>query len=247
MVGNDIVDLRDPESDPRTLSPRFDERVLTRAEHERLAALPAGDGSARSPRGRERWSLWAAKEAAYKLARKQDERVIFSPVRFEVMLAPRTEVAISARHACAAHWRRSGRVRHGGSEFEVRLVEGDHFVHAVATMPGDRDGVTSGLAELEEAEAIARGSQADRVDHHVLQGEAVRRLACRALAERLDVSEESLELRKHGRVPILFARGHRVDGVDVSLSHHGELVAFASQLNRVRARWAVDRLGRIAS
>ena len=33
MVGNDIVDLRDRDSDPATLHPRFDERVF--APHER--------------------------------------------------------------------------------------------------------------------------------------------------------------------------------------------------------------------
>jgi hypothetical protein len=132
----------------------------------------------------------------------------------------------------------------------VRLVEGDHFVHAIATMPGDGGGVMSGLAELEGDDAIMPRLHADRVERHVLQSDAVRRLARRALAERLEVSEESLELRKHGRVPVLFARGRQVEGVDVSLSHHGELVAFASQLSQLsqeRAPWVVDGSGRVAS
>ena len=38
MVGNDVVDLRDPDADPATLSARFDLRVFGPDERDRLAA-----------------------------------------------------------------------------------------------------------------------------------------------------------------------------------------------------------------
>ncbi len=76
MLGNDVVDLCDRDSHPTTLHPRFDERVFTDGER---AALAASDSI-----GRERWRIWAAKEAAYKAARKLDARICFSPRRFVV-------------------------------------------------------------------------------------------------------------------------------------------------------------------
>ena len=62
MVGNDIVDLRDPQSRSESLHPRFDTRVFS--ERERRIIGEAADSE------RVRWKLWAAKEAAYKLMRK---------------------------------------------------------------------------------------------------------------------------------------------------------------------------------
>jgi phosphopantetheinyl transferase (holo-ACP synthase) len=56
LVGNDVVDLRDPENQPEAIHPRFDDRVFTWAERARI--LAAG-----SPH-RMRWVLWAAKESA---------------------------------------------------------------------------------------------------------------------------------------------------------------------------------------
>ena len=82
MIGNDVVDLLDPESLPETLHPRFDTRVFTAREREAIAASP-GDDAARA-----RWKLWAAKEAAYKLARKRRPATVFSPHRFAVEVDP---------------------------------------------------------------------------------------------------------------------------------------------------------------
>ena len=62
MVGNDVVDLRDPDADASTLHPNFDLRAF--AEPERASLVDCADA------GRERWAMWAAKEAAYKLARR---------------------------------------------------------------------------------------------------------------------------------------------------------------------------------
>ena len=65
LVGNDVVDLHDPQSQPEALHPRFDARVFSLGEREAL-------GASSSPHSL-RWSLWAAKESAYKLAKKLDE------------------------------------------------------------------------------------------------------------------------------------------------------------------------------
>ena len=58
-------------------NPRFDARVFC----ERERALIASDATQRV-----RWVLWAAKEAAYKAAKKLDRATVWAPARFEVTL-----------------------------------------------------------------------------------------------------------------------------------------------------------------
>ena len=107
MIGNDVVDLCDPEVDPAGLHPRFDAFVFSNDEREQL------DASA-DPR-RLRWVLWAAKEATYKLARKRNSTAVFAPARFCVALDSST-------------------VHHGGDCYRVSIDEQPSFVHAVATV-----------------------------------------------------------------------------------------------------------------
>lgn len=76
MIGNDIVDLDDPETDVGASHPRFEQRVFSAAER----AWIARSGAPRE----ELWTFWAAKEAAYKLLRASDPSTVFSPSTFEV-------------------------------------------------------------------------------------------------------------------------------------------------------------------
>jgi hypothetical protein len=115
-VGNDVVDLDDPETRLAGLHPRWRERVFTEVEREALQASPA--------RLRLHWALWAAKESAFKARKRLEPETVFSPRQFEVELShlPATGDAVA-----------TGRVVHGRDVFglEVRL-EGAS-VHAVAT------------------------------------------------------------------------------------------------------------------
>ena len=112
MIGNDVVDLRDADVAPRARHPRFDARVFAPPEARALESSPTPD--------RLRWALWAAKEAAFKAARKRDSGLRFSPVRFVAELeGPR------------------GRVRHGDLEFHVQLDVSEERVHALAAHVGD--------------------------------------------------------------------------------------------------------------
>jgi hypothetical protein len=144
MVGNDVVDLADPEVRGGPGHPRFDARVFSRAERCAIGASGVPN--------RLRWMLWAAKEAAYKLARKRDPLVIFSPRRFVVRLD------------ASLH----GEVSWDGGRCAVSLgVEGD-AVHAVAT-DGDALRLTSAVASA--------GATLDASD--AARALAVRRLARR--------------------------------------------------------------------
>ena len=155
---------------------------------------------------RHRWRLWSAKEAAYKLARKLDASSTFSPSRFEV------ELDRDSR----------GTVCYRGRRIAVRVLEQEGGLHALAT--------PEAAAEAELLHALVRLSPTS--SGKLLPGElsrAARLLACERIARRLGVAAEDLEVRKRGRIPELWLCDKPL-AVDLSLSHHGELVAFACAL-----------------
>ena len=197
MLGNDVVDLRDPEAWPGTIHPRFDERVFSSQER---AALAASD----SPE-QERWRLWAAKEAAHKAARQSKQSICFAPRRFRV---DGSEKKRTVELPC-------------GMRFGVEIVEELSGIHAIAVPLGME------CAQKEMTHAVERMSEID-LDKHSPQGpgRAVRRIVRERVADRLGVSAKDLEVRREARVPKLWLRGEPL-AIDLSLSHHGGLVAFA--------------------
>ena len=166
MLGDDVVDLGDPEAAPGASHPRFDARVFAAPERAWIAA-------SRAP-ALARWSLWAAKEAAYKRARRLDPAVRFHPRRFAVELD------------CEG---RRGRVRGPGGAARVRLERAGGAVHAVA------------FGSPEEEERIARGFAALAAGADPSLG--ARALAIDAVAGRLGERPEALRIERSGRVPAL--------------------------------------------
>jgi len=189
MVGNDVVDVGDAETRALALHPRFDKRVFAPSELQRIEASANGE--------RLRWSLWAAKESAYKLARRGDARTVFAPSRFVV------ELDASLR----------GRVRHVRGVYPVTVTVDDDCVHAVATLCEARD-VLAGTRRIAPGRASAPGREA-------------RALAVAAVAARLCVEAQALEITREGRIPRLRLRDGGREVALLSLSHHGRFVAYA--------------------
>lgn len=108
-VGNDVVDLRDPENQPGAIHPRFDQRAFT--ESERLHLRDAHTAH------RTRWLMWSAKEAAFKAARKLDSGVRFLPRRFAVELDGDSTAVVT----------------HRADRFRVSFTSAEDWVHAVAS------------------------------------------------------------------------------------------------------------------
>jgi len=215
MVGNDVVDLRDPRLDLRPSRDRFDARICRAAECEAIRTAP--DPS------RERWCHWAAKEASYKLLRKMAPDTIFSPIRFEVEFDP-----IARDTQAAMDFERRGRVVHGVERIDLMLHVRDGAVHALATPghPGDLaepGELVVGLLRLDDAGEITPA-------HHSL---AVRQLASAGVAERSGLPVERFTIVKRDRIPEFRFDGAPI-GLDLSLSHHGRVVAFASRMPSLR-------------
>ena len=204
MVGNDIVDLTDRDADVTTYSARFDARVFSEEERRSLRESAAPE--------RLRWRLWAAKEASYKLACQRRPATSFSPIRFRVSL----ESATSAIEESEGRLR--GRVQHPDECCRVEIFEGPQWVHAIAIPDGEDFGrVMHSIERLKGASAKDPGSR---------PSEAVRDLACMSVARRLALPSESLRVERVGRIPEIWHETRRLP-LGLSLSHHGEYVAFA--------------------
>ena len=210
LVGNDVVDLHDPCSRPDAIHPRFDQRAFTRAERASILTSRAAH--------RRRWSVWAAKESSFKVAKKLDRGTRFLPREFAVCM-------ISDGRAEVSH--RVGRIG-------VWLDQAEEWLHAVAApLPGvttrdvlaPRDGggdrrpreTHARLARV-QTEPPARTSEGPSLE--------VRELARGAIGSFLSICPGEIEVATEGGIPVLCRRQRRLP-VDVSLSHHGRFVACA--------------------
>jgi phosphopantetheinyl transferase (holo-ACP synthase) len=206
LVGNDVVDLHDRESRSEALHPRFDIRVFAADEREALRA-----SSSAHPL---RWTLWAAKESAYKVAKKLDPAVRFLPRDFVVRGVGEGQAV----------------VMHETGPFDVQLHRTDQWVSAVATRtvanarstrgPVDGGPVSSGIEHLG-----THGADPSRT---------VREFARAALALRMNLPPGQIRIATDRGIPVALWRDRKLP-VDLSLSHHGRFVAWA---------WVARRLGR---
>jgi phosphopantetheinyl transferase (holo-ACP synthase) len=211
VIGNDVVDLRDSETLPGARHPRFDARVFTAGERSALERSGARD--------RLRWILWAAKESAFKVARRREPDTAFAPIRFVA------DLDASLR----------GCVRHANREYPVRVAVTGDCVHAVATEAPATGAVRAGVAAWAAEGDVAAS----------LPGRAARELAAAGIAPLLGVERADLRFVRRGRVPELqldpggrggwdpARRGSveaRLGRLTVSLSHHGRFVAYACWL-----------------
>lgn len=138
-LGNDVVDLGDPETRLVGLHPRWSERVFTAGERAALATSPQ--------RHRLHWALWAAKESAYKARKRLAPGTVFSPKEFAVDLAPLPAKGIGVV---------VGRVVHRGDRLDLEIRIDRESVHAVARSRGEAFGpLLSGLAKTDRDPSLA--------------------------------------------------------------------------------------------
>lgn len=191
QVGNDLVDLGDTEIAAHHRRSRFVERVCTAVEAERVAR--ADDPHALL------WSLFAAKEAAFKTVVKCEPAAIFAHRRFEVSAA-------------------LDRVSYGELALTLRLERDRGCVHAVVLR--DATVLVAGVRWLAANEAPS-----DAVRRELCAALAPA-LGCDegALAVRRDPAPGGWT---GAGPPYLLRDGERAP-VNISLSHDGRAVAFAA-------------------
>jgi phosphopantetheinyl transferase (holo-ACP synthase) len=189
-VGNDVVDIRHPLCQPDAIHPRFDIRVFSSRENALLATSTLVHLT--------RWTLWAAKESAFKACRKLDGQVRFFPRDFEVHLS--------------GEW---AEVTHRLGHFDVWLDRTDDWVHALTSQTGEKPDFR-----------IDGDSSADPGGEKRHSSEWVRRLAQSALGAFLDLSPSEVEIFSTDRIPLAQRKGVPLP-FDLSLSHDGRFVSCA--------------------
>mgnify|MGYP002640358641 CR=1 FL=1 len=189
-VGNDVVDLCDPHIAGHFERSRFVARVCGAEE---VARVAASDDPHRLL-----WSLFAAKEAGYKVVAKMTPGIAFSPRRFIVNAA-------------------STRVTHDQVELWLYVTHGQEWVHAIA---GHGEGEPVWAVERRDAatgESVAARDLAVRL--------AAGRLGLAPATLSVD-RETDRRFRDDLAPPGMLHDGQRL-AVDVSLSHDGPWVACA--------------------
>jgi len=195
VVGNDVVDLTDPLISDHHRRERFVSRVC--AAEERATVVTSAD----------LWSLFAAKEAAYKALTKLGHSPGFA--HREILVAPDLR---------AVSWR--------GRELELSVEKDEHHVHALAW---------SGRAR--PVAMVARRSTLPLGTGHETEGAAARALLCALVgaatghaADELEVVRDPVAGAWDGFGPPRVECRGTVVRADVSLSHDGPFVAAAAMI-----------------
>jgi hypothetical protein len=232
-MGNDIVDLADPRARGKSGDERFLRRVFSQEERDTILASGHPDLAL--------WVRWAAKEAAFKTVSKATGAPpILRHLSFRVSLPALGASGTGELLAAHAPLDLAGAVRHEGSLLALRVRVTDNGVHALTWLTSAAGGLPAFTWEHDRGHRDpvgwrerTRGLLTDRewscVTH---EASALTRLAARrALASALSEPEGQLEIgcgpgSPGRRIPIVFLRGREI-AVDLTLSHHGALLAWA--------------------
>ncbi len=163
------------------------------------------------------WSLWACKEAAYKVVRKLEPEAGFVPHWFPVTLSP-TEGSPKIH----------GRVETPFGPIAVRVETGEGFVHGLARWGGPPGWERIVYRILRVVPSERPASFPCAVPCPSMQ---LRSVLKEHLSERLGCGADRIEIvRRKGRSglgpPMAYVAGERQD-VDISMSHDGRFLAFA--------------------
>ena len=226
-LGNDIVDLTDPRHPGKAVDDRFLRRVFSKEEQVRIRAEENQDLAL--------WACWAGKEAAYKTISKFRARPpVFVHPSFQVTLFTPEGLA---HEPPMTHF---GQVRHQNLVLPLRMEVVGSALHAVTWIPDAGHESPPLIWGSQEANAPTDGWK-EKLETHFSPREwgcvshrhsALARLAARrSLAESLRLEEAELEIgcgpgEPGRRIPKVFHRGTEIP-VDLTLSHHGRLLAWA--------------------
>ena len=225
FVGMDVVDVRDRRCVGKANDVRFLSRVLSDAERRALATVPDPDVAL--------WCFWAAKEAAFKVASKvRGQPPAFVHAAFRVALpVPLTDGALGSVDwedlSVFVRWHQMpGRVAALAWNGVVTDRPPEWDWGAAANLDPDPAAPMEAL--------LLNLSKRERRPVHARNSALVRLAARAALARGLGVDETRVEIvcreGPKGRVPPEVLIDGKAAPADVSLSHHGEWLAWAIRL-----------------
>jgi len=242
-IGNDVVDLEHPRCRARPPDDRLPRRIL--ADTERAWLEKAPDEPSRL---RRLWSLWAAKETAFKVISKlRGSPPVFRHRAFQSNLAAKRESSGLVRLAGTVEWDSAQDDPGSPTRVTVRVegVATEHFVHLVgwndtgephrppcleAGVEGQTPGSPSPLAEPSHGPVSGGGLRvASRRARQVAQA----RLGSYLGRDREDegpapeITIRTSAARPGRTPPHVVVDGQPRPDLDLSLSHHGRYVGWA--------------------
>jgi phosphopantetheinyl transferase (holo-ACP synthase) len=207
-VGNDIVDLGDPEARGKSLDARFIKRTMTPDEQWAMHRFANPD--------RLLWAFWAAKETAYKALNKRYPSVSSAPGRYGVVLSFHEDSADIIHPV-------SGVVHTPEGLVPVRVIFQPDYVHCIGGHcgSGSLDGMEWGVGTIDAApESGGKKSVSER------ESFTARLIAASKMADILHCDPQDIHISKKSGWPKVYVKGKPAD-MDISLSHDGRLAAFA--------------------
>lgn len=222
-VGNDIVDLMEPGNCGKSGDGRFLDRVFTPEERELIAGAANPDAVL--------WSLWAAKEAAYKAVSRDNPEVCSIPRRYRVVPGSAPPSFSEKDHGAINFF--SGRVFTPRGDLALNVFVAEEYVHAVAAGSEAELAMIVRRVDLvgvaEEAGNFLRADQDSDCENCTNPSAFVRERVLREIARRSNCPVNDLEIRKdplRPGAPRVFFRGLPF-AAEISLSHDGRFAAFA--------------------
>ena len=186
---------------------RFINRVFTQGEKKQILNSVDQDVML--------WSTWAGKESAYKVVSKSCPAVSSVPRAYEVSFDG--DVTKLNRN-CSGCYTISGVVETSHGSIPVRIFQTYDSIHCIAT---------TGASEA--IDSVIWGVQ--HIGSGLVESVIVREAASKHLSLYLNWNPDEIEIRRlkgpRGLGPPIVYVKDRKAGVDISLSHEGEFVAYA--------------------
>ncbi|WCL50185.1 4'-phosphopantetheinyl transferase family protein [Leptospira sp. GIMC2001] len=207
LIGNDIVDLKDVDAYPAMESSNYLNRVFRPIEQLQIK-------NSANPR-KLLWMIWTLKESGFKAWKRQNPKMIFSPISIHVDI----EKKKISHH------------QYGKLKFEID--DGDDDWIAVYVFNSNLEKRSTLLHWIGEVSKLSEG-------FHLNSSVAVRTLVSQRLGAFLNLPPESIEVTKE--LPPMVKESKTGSIQPVSLSHHGRYVSAFMVLPRTMKSLFYEKL-----
>lgn len=202
LVGNDLIDLCEPEIKKKSKNERFIRRVLSDNEYIEIKKQKSPDIFL--------WSLWSAKESAYKILKKIIPDLVFSHSKFKVEKTDKD----------------SGIVKYANYIIPVKWFYKKAWIHCIATYSEnkvDPKCLEWDVVETSQIETNQCFTGEEEASIYSTESKAVRELAKETLSRNSLDDVEIIRFPQGVRFgpPEIWKDGGPLLDWDISMSHDG--------------------------
>jgi len=206
LVGNDLIDLLEPEIKKKSKNERFIKRVLTEKEYSVLKNHEDPDIYL--------WCLWSAKESAYKILKKVIPDLVFSHSLFEVQ----------------RNCKEVGIVTYKKYSIPVKWFYNESWIHCIGTYSNNCSSpkiLEWAVVESDSVDTDFEFTTGEVASIYSKESMAVRELAKKTLLENSLSDIEILRFPQGIRFgpPEIWKNGSVLEDWDISMSHDGRFVS----------------------